>query len=207
MSRRSRRAPVDTLPRREELDALAHHYHHLHNELERRRPAGAVRRQLQDRLLEVRERFDRLLDEWVPEPDLRDAWREYLHNRRPEPAGPPAIRPLVFQGRTEAGSIVEVRGKGDELEVIVDGALTERIAAQKDLSVDRPSFRFRLNDKAFEETFSAPPAALQAFADFLENGGQPPWEHASGLLADGLIDIHFDLTPRGRRALARERSQ
>jgi hypothetical protein len=205
VSRRSRRAPVDTLPRREELDALAHYYHHLHNELERRRPAGAVRRQLQDRLLEVRERFDRVLDEWVPDPELRDAWREYLHNRRPEPSGPSAIRPLVFQGRTEAGSIVEIRGRGDELEVIVDGALTERIAAEKDLSVDRPSFRFRLNDKMFEETFSASPEALRALADFLDTSGQPPWEHASELLADGLIDIHFDLTARGRRALASAR--
>jgi hypothetical protein len=203
MSRRSRRGPVDTLPRREELDALARYYHHVHNELERSRPAGSVRRQLEDRLLEIRKRFDRLLEEWVPEPELRDEWRQYLHNRRPEPSGPPAIRPLVFQGRTDAGSIVEIRGKPDELEVRVDGALLERIAAEKDFSVNRPSFRFRLNDSDVEETFSASPEALRALTDALETGGPPPWEHASELLTDGLIDIHFDLTPRGRRALAR----
>ena len=42
-----------------------------------------------------------------------------------------------------------------------------------------------------------------ALADFLERGESPPWEHASELLEDGLIDVHFALTPRGHRALAR----
>jgi hypothetical protein len=102
-----------------------------------------------------------------------------------------------------AGSIAEIRRKDDELEVEVDGALVERIVGDKDFSVDRPVFRFRLNGTEFEETLSASPAALRALADFRDRGGTPPWEHASELLADGLIDVHFDLTPRGRRAVAR----
>jgi hypothetical protein len=54
------------------------------------------------------------------------------------------------------------------------------------------------------ETFGADPAALKALADFYEQeGSHPPWQHAAELLRDGLIDVHFDLTPRGRRALAR----
>ena len=203
MTRSGRREKLETLPLREELDALAHHYHHLRNEHERARPESAVRRELEDRLLEVRDRLDRLLEEWVPDEELRDEWRAYLHNRRPEPSGPPAIRPLVFQGRSDAGSIVEIRRKGDELEVEVDGALVERIVGDKDFSVDRPVLRFRLNGTELEETFSASPAALRALADFRDRGGPPPWEHASELLADGQIDVHFDLTPRGRRAVAR----
>lgn len=162
-----------------------------------------MRRQLQDRILAVRERFDRLLEEWVPEEELREAWRQYIHHRGPEPPGPAPIEPLVFQGRTEAGSVLQVRGSKDEFQVWVDGTLQERVAAEKDLSVDRPVLHFRWDGHEIEETFSASAEALTALADFLDEGGSPPWEHASELLADGLIDVHFDLTPRGRRALTR----
>jgi hypothetical protein len=34
----------------------------------------------------------------------------------------------------------------------------------------------------------------------LAGGASAPWEDATELVADGLIDTHFDLTPRGRRA-------
>lgn len=201
---RRRQHEIEALPRREELDALAHYYHHLRNEHERSQPESSMRRRLEDQLLVVRERFERLLDEWVPDPELREEWRAYLRHRRPEPSGPPVIRPLVFQGRSEvAGSTVEVRRKGDELQVEVDGSLLERVAADKDLSVTTPALRFRLNGTEFDETFNASPEALRALAGFLDEGGSPPWEYASELLADGLIDLHFDVTPRGRRALAR----
>jgi hypothetical protein len=199
---RRKQHEIEALPRREELDALARYYHHLRNEHERSQPESSTRRRLEDQLLEVRERIERLLEEWIPDEDLREEWRDYLRNRRREPSEPPAIRPLVFQGRSEAGSIVEVRRKDDELQVEVDGSLLERIAAEKDLSVSTPALRFRLNGTEFEETFTASPEALRALSDFLDQGGSPPWEHASELLADGLIDVHFDLTPRGRRALA-----
>jgi hypothetical protein len=200
---RRRHHEIEALPRREELDALVHHYYHLRNEHERSQPESSMRRRLEDDLLEVRERFERLLDEWVPDPELQEAWREHIRNRGPVPLEPPAIRPLVFQGRSEvSGSTVEVRRKGDELQVEVDGSLLERVAAEKDLSVTTPALRFRLNGTEFEETFSASPEALRALADFLDEGGSPPWEFVSELLADGLIDVHFDVTSRGRRALA-----
>lgn len=201
---RRRHHELEALPRRAELDALAHYYHHLRNEHERSQPESSMRRRLEDELLEVRARFERLLAEWVPDPELREEWREYLRNRRAEPSDPPAIRPLAFRGRSDvAGSTVEVRRKGDELQVEVDGALLERVAAEKDLSVTTPALRFRLNGTEFDETFTASPEALRALAGFLDQGGPPPWSYASELLADGLIDVHFDVTPRGRRALAR----
>jgi hypothetical protein len=156
----------------------------------------------------VRERFERLLGEWVQDEELIEEWRLYLRNRVPEPDGPPGIEPLVFQGLTEAGSILEVHGSKDEFQVWVDGTLQERIAAQKDLSVDRPVLHFRWDGKEIEETFNAPGDALRALAEYVvSEGSSPPWEHASQLLADGLIDVHFDLTPRGRRALARVQSR
>ncbi len=152
----------------------------------------------------MRERFDRVLEEWVPEEELREAWRAYLDHHGPEPDGPPAIQPVVFRGRSDvAGSIVEIRGSGDELRVEVDGTLVERVAAEKDFASPEGAVTFRLNDNEFEEIFDVSDEALQALAEFLERGESPPWEHASELLADGLIDVHFALTPRGHRALAR----
>jgi uncharacterized protein YhaN len=202
---KSRRAEASTLPLHEELDALARSYHHLHNEVERREPESATRRRLEDRLLDVRERFDRLLEEWVPDEELRNEWRAYLRNRVPEPSEPRTIQPLVFQGLTDAGSVVEVRGAKDDFQVWVDGTLQERIGAEKDLSVGKSVLHFRWDGKELGETFGATEEAMSALADYLDDPdrGSPPWEYASELLADGLIDVHFDLTPLGRRALVK----
>jgi hypothetical protein len=153
--------------------------------------------------MDVRERFDRLLDKWVREEDLKEQWREYLHNHVPEPDGPPGIEPLVLRGLTDAGSTVEIRGSNDEFGVWVDGTLQERIAAAKDLSVGKPVLHFRWDGKELEETFTASEEALRALDEYLgSDDASPPWEYASELLADGLIDRNFDLTPRGRRAHA-----
>ncbi len=195
---------VAVLPLHEELDALARHYHHLQVEHQNAQPESSNRRHLEEKLLRVRERLERVLVEWVPDEELREAWRAYLNHHGPEPDGPPAIEPLVFRGRSEVtGSVVEIRGSGDELREEVDGALIERVAAEKDFSATQPVVRYRLNENEYDEIFAASDEALQALAEFLDRGDSPPWEHASELLADGLIDVHFALTPRGHRALAR----
>jgi hypothetical protein len=202
-----RRGNVQALPRREVLETLARQYHHLQNEHKRAQPESSVRRRIEDRLVDVRERFDRLLDEWVPEDDLRQAWREHLHHRAPTPEGPAPIRPLVFRGESDAGSVVEVyRRDDDEFDAEIDGSLVARIAAKKDFSLNSASAHFRLDHGEFHETFAASPEALQALADFAAAAGQsPPWEYAAELLDDGMIDTHAAVTPRGRRALARLR--
>jgi hypothetical protein len=195
---------VEELPRREVLETLARHYHHLQNEHKRAGVESGVRRRIEEQLLEVRERFDRLLEEWVPDTELQQAWREHLHNRVAAPAGPAAIRPLVFRGRSEAAAVVEVRGKGgDELEVEIDGSVVARIAGEKDFTPVIPTFRWRFDGVEFEELFDVSSEALDALADSLREDQSPPWEHAAELLADGLIDTHAALTPRGRRALSR----
>ena len=197
-------ARVQELPRREVLQTLARHYHHLQNEHKRAGLESGVRRRIEERLLEVRERFDRLLEEWVPDPELQEAWREHLHNRVAAPVGPAGIRPLIFRGRSEAGAVVEVRGKGgDELEVEIDGSVVARIAGEKDFTPVIPSFHWRFDGVEFGELFDASSEALDALADSLRADQSPPWEHAAELLADGLIDTHAALTPRGRRALSR----
>jgi len=199
-----RRSPeASTLPLREELAALVHHYQHLHNDLEREKPEGSTWRELKQKLLDTRERFDRLLEEWVPDDEVREQWREYIHNRCPVPDEPAGIEPLVYQGVTDAGSVLQVRGQADEYQVWVDGSLQERIAARKDLSVDRPYLHFRWDGKEIAETFNTSEDALTALARYRYDPElSPPWEYASELLADGLIDVHFDLTPRGKRAIA-----
>ena len=198
------RPEPSSLPLREELLALVHQYQHLHNEIERSNLESSPRRELEHKLRDVRERFDRLLDEWVPDETAREEWRDHIHGRRPAPDEPAGIDPLVFQGLTDAGSIVQVRGETDEYGVWVDGSLQERIAARKDLSVATPNLHFRWDGKEIAETFNASDEALSALADYLDSQDRsPPWEYASELFADGLIEVHFDLAPRGHRALAR----
>jgi hypothetical protein len=204
IARKLGRMKVAALPLREELDALARHYHHLQIEHQNASPGSSARRHLEDKLLRVRERIDRVLEEWVPEEELRESWRRYLQHHGPEPDGPPAIEPVVFRGRSEVtGSILEIRGSEDELRVEVDGALIERIEADKDFASTAPVVPYRVNENEFVEIFQASDEALQALSDFLERGESPPWEHASELLEDGLVDVHFAFTPRGHRALAR----
>jgi hypothetical protein len=198
---------LETLPLHEELDALARHYDHLQVEHQNAQPESSIRRRLEDRLLQVRERFDRVLEEWVPEDELREAWRAYLDHHGPEPDGPATIQPVVFRGRSEVtGSVVEIRGRADDLRVEVDGALVERVAAGKDFAGTEAVVRYRLNGNDYNEVFAASDEAVQALAEFLDRGASPPWEHAQELLADGLVDVHFALTPRGHRALANWRN-
>jgi hypothetical protein len=198
-----RRRELDVLPLREELEALVRYSHHLQTERANTSPESSGRRHLEDRLERIRERLERLLEEWVPEPELRQSWRDYLGHHAPEPDGPVAIAPLLFRGVNEAGSIAEIRRQdGDDLRVDVDGSLVERVAAEKDLASAQPGRRIRIDGMEFAESFEVSPEALDALAGVSESGGSPPWEYASELLADGLIDVHFELTPRGGRALA-----
>ncbi|HVN62192.1 MAG TPA: hypothetical protein VMT59_13075 [Gaiellaceae bacterium] len=200
----TRRNEFAALPLREELEALARYYHHLRNEHKQAHAESSARRQLEARMLRVGDRFEAVLREWVPDAELQEEWRAHLHNRVREPARPAALVPLVFMGRSDAGSTVEIRGKGDELAVEVDGSLVLRLTDGKDFESPTPPVEFRLDkNSVFEEVFGASEPVLEALAEYCEDPGPPPWEHASALLADGLIDAHFAVRPRGKRAIAR----
>jgi len=188
-------------PCREQLEALARNYHHVESEHERAHPDGSVRHHLEQRLQDQRERFEHLLAACVPDEQGRRAWRAYLHHRGAAPPGPPAADPLLFRGRSEAGSVVEIRkDRSSELAVAVDGRLVERLPVEHVPIAEGPAV-FRLDGTDFQESFAAPDRAVRALRQFLSAGGRPPWDHASELLSDGLIDVNFGLTERGRRAL------
>lgn len=192
------------VPVGEELDALARHYHHLQVEHQSARPESSVRRRIEAKLLDVRERFDRVLEEWVPDEELRAEWRAYLDHHAPLPQEPGVIDPRVFLGRSEiSATVIDVRRGPDAHEIWADGVLTDRVDADKDFAVTTPGLRYRWNDDDYDEIFAASEEGLRLLAEFLgTSDGSPPWDHASELLADGLIDVHFDLAPRGHRALA-----
>jgi hypothetical protein len=206
MRGRTRPEERTALARRETLEAFVRRYHHLQNEHKRAKTDSGIRRRIEDQLLEVREEFDRFLVEWIPDEELQAAWREYLEERRSEPDGPPPVIPLVFEGSSDNGSLIRIRGNPrEELTVEIDGSLVERIVGEKDFASTDPSpLRFRHDSTDFTEIFGASPDALRALIDFTDTDDEsPPWKYAPELLADGLIDTHFALSPRGRRAVAR----
>ncbi len=189
---------------RDELEAIAGEYRHLLEEHRRAHAEGRVRRHQEARLQELELRFERLLDEWAPGAELRGAWQAHLHDGAPAPAQPAPERPLVFRGIAETGSLVEIRERADgDYEVAVDGTVVERVEAELDFSGKQTPHAFPLGGLVFRETFSVSAPALEALADFVAGRAQPPpWPFAPDLRADGLIDSHFALTPRGHRALA-----
>lgn len=196
-----------TAPSRRELELLVAEYRHLRSEHERAGEGSRARRHLQERLLELRARLDRLLEVWVADEETREGWRAHLHHGDRAPAEPGESLPaLVFRGRSQAGSVAEVRERPDgDCDVYVDGGLVERAEVGDDLAHD-PRCTLRLDGLEFDEVFDVSTEALAAAGEyFADPAGPPPWEHARELVAGGIVDTTFALTPRGRRALARRR--
>ena len=197
------------IPARDELEATVIEYHHVRSEHERTGAEGRVRRHLHARLARLEGRFERLLAEFVVDEGAREAWRRRLHEGLPAPDDPRPREPTpLFKGRSTAGSAIEIRRRADgDLDVLVDGARLERIAHAADLAAGKLPLPFRIGDQEFQEIFEAPaPALAAARAYFSDPSGEPPWQHAPALAADGLIDRTFALTPRGRRALTAGRT-
>jgi hypothetical protein len=189
---------------------LVHEILHVHNE-HARASASAVRRKLEARLLELEERFERVLTESVPDEALRLLWHEHLHQRAPAPAEPPPVRMILFRGRSEAGSELVVHEAPNEHEaqigdvtVEVDGAIVNHVRGL-DLRHEMEDWIFHAAGAGdFRETVVASAEAVEALRAFVDNpGGEPPWERVRELASDGLVDRYFGLTPRGRRVLGR----
>jgi hypothetical protein len=160
-------------------------------------------RHLEQRMAAAETTFEHLLSEWTTEGDERDAWRAAFHGHAPSPQGieAPTSR-LVFRGRTAEGVELEACQRDDaRYELRLDGKLAERLVDPLRLTVDADGWT-QIADVCAQETFDAPHDARLALATWTRRGGSPPWQHAFPLLADGLIDERFALTPRGRRALA-----
>ena len=187
----------------QELARVAHEFRHVREEHRRTRPEGSTRRHLAARLSELEERFERLLATWEQDEDRRAAWREHLQAGAPPPPST-AVAPLVFRGVRTGGSRIEIRRRADhDYDLLVDGVRAERLADVRGVEATAPGSPIVVGGVECREVFDARDEALEALRSFVETPeGPPPWEYARELLEDGLIDVEFGLTPRGRRALA-----
>ncbi|MFT3767702.1 MAG: hypothetical protein QM820_19790 [Minicystis sp.] len=192
-------------PSRDDLLLIAHEHNHVHIDLQRA-TAESVRRKLEARMLEIEARFERELSETITDEALRKAWRDHLHRRGPAPGEPPQVSPLLFRGKSEVGSEAVVReGPDGELQIAVDGAVIDR-RRRLDLAADPTGAELRAGTRSpFRESFDLPPEALDALRAWVERPrSEPPWPWLRALAAEGLVDGHFALTDRGRRAIVRK---
>jgi hypothetical protein len=179
------------------LEEIAEEYRHLQSEHRKAGIEGSGRRHLHARLEELEEHFERFLVEDVADENEREAWRQHLRHGAPAPPTAQPARPLLFKGRSEGGSTVEVWERRDgDADVAIDGSPVGVRHAEGIGDI------YRDGDREFTEVFDAPADALEALRAWVENGsGAAPWGHAHTLIEDGLVDRHLGLTTRGRRAL------
>lgn len=193
---------VESAIGRDELEGLVAEYRRAREEHRRTETGSRVRRHADVRLAEIASRFERLLEEAVMDGAEQERWRAHLYQGAPEPAEPTAPPPLRFCGRSEAGSVLEIRDRSDgALDVLVDGSRAERLDTADELLATRPGLTFHLEGTAYAETFAAPQEALDALRAMAGSGDPAPRGFAQALLLDGLIDRNFGLTARGSRAL------
>lgn len=191
---------------RESLEGIASRYRHLAAEHRREGAHGSWRRRFEGELSALERRFEDLLEQWIPDEGERRKWRGHLAGVVPLPERVATRGMLRFAGRSETGATLEVRESESGQDVWRDGALMARLSEETGLDTIEGSARVRIEGTVFDEEFEAPDdavAALVAFADAAR--GPAPWRWAEELAADGLIDRHFSLTPRGRRLVDRRR--
>ena len=185
------------------LRKLGDAYRHVEQEHSREPPSrGATRNRLAVEMRELEAHFERILGEWTTDDTLREAWREFLRGRAPAPDEPRVTLPPLFKGRTDAGSLVDIRRAPDGYDIFIDGARSDHSNVPWHLDPDTRG-PVRIGEHPCEETFDAPPAAIAALTEFLAGRADPPWQWARELLEDGLVDPELALTPRGRRCLDR----
>lgn len=184
---------------------LADDFRHVEQEHGRQPQRSATRRRLANALQNIEDRFERLLAEWVRDDAARTQWRAYLHGRAAAPDTPSRPPPPLFKGRTDAGSVIEIRQALSGHDLLVDGALIDHSGVPWRLDPDMLGLT-QIGDHACEETFDAPPYAVTALAEFLAGRATPPWRWARELIDDGLVDSELSLTPRGQRCLRRART-
>lgn len=180
----------------DELRRIASEYRHIQGEHEREGESGSWRRRQKAQLSDLETRFEHILGHWFRDEATRAQWREHLYRAAPEPA-PVHDVPRLYRGRSESGSVVDVfETPTGEWEYLVDGAVAERRTAGKSTEAT-----VRLGGQTFQEAFDTPAEVLQMLRTYVaeQPSGGPPWESASQLFADGLIDMNFSLTERGQR--------
>lgn len=187
---------------REELERVAREYRRVREEHRRARRGGHTRRHLGARLERLGARFEHLLAEAEIEQPARRRWRDHLRHGGVEPEGPMGTVPLLFRGRSDAGSELRLLAREDGgIDALVDGATVERLDSAEELTATMPGLSFRLEGVAFGETFLASPTARAGLRESLESGAPLERSFVGELLADGIVDRELGVTARGRRAL------
>lgn len=187
----------------EALRELAHRFRHAKNEVKDDPPAGREHRVHVDRVQDLRHEFENVLQHWVKDDALREAWRAHLQNQGPAPDAPEVEPPPSFKGRSGNGSILRIVPQPDNsCRLLVDGAVTKQILDRLELGAD-PLQSVRVGDSDFEEIADAPREALDRLVAYAEDpGAGAPWDWVWELYKEGLVDPTLALTDRGRRLLA-----
>lgn len=186
----------------DQLQEIASTYRHLKGEHRREGEEGSWRRQLEQQLETLERRFETILNQWMS-PEDRRCWQSYLYNGGVVPQDDLQRVPPVFVGRSHLGSLVEVReNHQSNYEVVVDGAQVQRLPGNFQFG-DTPYTTMNLVDQEWTEISQADDSSLQVLQHYVESPEEKlPWQVSRILFNDGLIDLTFGLTPRGRRILA-----
>jgi hypothetical protein len=188
----------------ETLAELSHEYRHYQQEHGREKVHGATRHRIASEMQRARERFQRLLSQWVQDESLRSAWNSHFYDGGPLPDAPRLATPPAFKGLTESGATIEVRPSEDGgYDIVVDGSVERHEAVPWHLDPDMIE-PIQIGEHTCREAHGLPPQAIGALADFLgAPGSEPPWRWLPALFEEGLVDETFGLTPRGFRVLGK----
>lgn len=185
----------------DQLQEIAADFRHLRGEYRHEGEQGSWRRDLGARLDELEQQFETLLSKWIPDEETRKAWHRHFHDGGPAPADDLERMPPVFVGRSEIGSQIAICSSADgDYDLIIDADKVGRAPAT--LLEDYQAAHIHLVDQDWVEITQSPEPALKALRQYMAApSGEPPWQWARTLFSDGLIDVNFALTPRGRRLL------
>jgi len=188
------------------MESLGHEYRKIRESHKRSSPDATHRRHSEREMEQVAGRFEQLLDRWVDDDTERNDWLAFFYHFADSPSEQ-ALTPPLFRGVTEAGASVEIHATDSGgYDVLVDRVHAERY----DMPFQPTAERFEpviVGNRLCRETFSAPQEAQDSLTTFLlRPNAQPPWRWARPLFEDGLIDVHFGLTPRGARWAAQRSS-
>jgi len=189
-----------------ELEQVVDEYRRVHEEHRRAEPRGRARRHLEVRLRQLRERFERLLAEAPLSDADRRHWRNRLRGKETAQASTADVRPLLFRGRSDAGSELRLTATPEgTVEALVDGTAVAVLDRADELLGTTPGFVFALDGMRFRETFGTSASCLSDLRDAEETSRRPRRRYLRELIADGLVDRTLGLTARGRRALELDR--
>ena len=182
----------------QQLEQIAWEFRHVRHSHQHEGRNGTWRRNMGGRLDDLEDRFNTLLQRWICDDTAREGWRQHLHRGEAHPDDDLVTQPPLFVGVSSTPAEIRLYPRaGGGYDVFIDGARADRAPSALTFPA---SGQLRMLDQSWEEISLAPEPALRALREYCAAGsGEPPWQYARELYANGLIDVNFGLTPRGRR--------